>query len=52
MISTSSTNPATTQVGDFIFRMAYTDDFQGKVAARYAINDLDAQSAIIFRQQD
>ena len=52
MISTSSTNPATTQIGDYIFRMAYTDDFQGKVAARYAFNDLSAQSAIIFRQQD
>ena len=52
MISTSSTNPATTQIGDYIFRMAYTDDFQGKVAARYAFNDLGAGSAIVFRQQD
>ena len=52
MISTSSTNPATTQIGDYIFRMAYTDDFQGKVAARYAVNDLGASTAIVFRQQD
>lgn len=52
MISTSSTNPATTQIGDYIFRMAYTDDFQGRVAARYAVNELSAQDAIIFRQQD
>ncbi|MEZ4630894.1 MAG: ABC transporter substrate-binding protein [Deinococcales bacterium] len=52
MVSTSSTNPATTQVGDYIFRMAYTDDFQGKVAARYAKNALSANNAIIFRQQD
>ena len=52
MISTSSTNPATTQIGDYIFRMAYTDDFQGKVAAHYAFNDLGASSAIVFRQQD
>jgi len=52
MISTSSTNPATTQIGDNIFRMAYTDDFQGKVAARYAVNDLGASRAIVFRQQD
>ena len=52
MISTASTNPATTQIGDRIFRMAYTDDFQGRVAARYATNDLDASSAIVFRQQD
>jgi len=52
MISTSSTNPATTQIGDHIFRMAYTDDFQGKVAARYATDDLGASRAIVFRQQD
>ncbi len=52
MISTSSTNPATTQIGDYIFRMAYTDDFQGKVAARYAYNDLEATDALVFRQQD
>ncbi len=52
MISTSSTNPATTQIGEYIFRMAYTDDFQGRVAARYAADDLDAERAIVFRQQD
>ncbi|MDR9390672.1 MAG: ABC transporter substrate-binding protein [Trueperaceae bacterium] len=52
MISTSSTNPATTQIGDHIFRMAYTDDFQGKVAARHAVNELGAERAIVFRQQD
>lgn len=52
MISTSSTNPATTQIGEYIFRMAYTDDFQGTVAARYAYNDLDARDAVVFRQQD
>lgn len=52
MISTSSTNPATTQIGEYIFRMAYTDDFQGVVAARYAFDDLGARRAAIFRQQD
>jgi branched-chain amino acid transport system substrate-binding protein len=51
-LSTSSTNPATTQIGDFVFRMAYTDDFQGRVAARYAFGELSARSAIVFRQQD
>lgn len=52
VISTSATNPGITQVGDYIFRMAYTDDFQGVVAARYAVEDLGAQNAIVFRQQD
>ena len=52
MISTSSTNPATTQIGENIFRMAYTDDFQGIVAAQYAMDEIGAQRAAIFRQQD
>jgi branched-chain amino acid transport system substrate-binding protein len=52
MITTASTNPATTQIGEYIFRMAYTDDFQGVVAARYAYDDLEARRAAIFRQQD
>lgn len=52
MISTASTNPATTQIGEYIFRMAYTDDFQGVVAAQYAYNELEARRAAIFRQQD
>jgi len=52
MISTSSTNPQTTQIGDFIFRMAYTDDFQGKLAAAYVVKDLDAKRIAVFRQID
>lgn len=52
MVSVSSTNPATTQIGDYIFRIAYTDDFQGRVAARYAYDDLGARRAAIFRAQD
>ena len=52
MISTSSTNPATTAIGDMIFRMAYTDDFQGIVAADYAFDEIGATRAAIFRQQD
>jgi branched-chain amino acid transport system substrate-binding protein len=52
MISTASTNPATTQIGEYIFRMSFTDDFQGQVAARYAYEELGARNAIIFRQQD
>jgi branched-chain amino acid transport system substrate-binding protein len=36
MLSPASTNPAVTQVGDFIFRVCFTDDFQGKVCAQFA----------------
>lgn len=52
MVSTGSTNPATTQIGDYIFRIPYTDQFQGAVAAQYAYSDAGARKAAIFRQQD
>ena len=51
-ITPSSTNNATTQIGDYIFRMAYNDEFQGQVAAGYAADEIGAQSVAIFRQQD
>ncbi len=40
MISPSSTNPKVTQVGDYIFRVCFTDDFQGKLIANFALNAL------------
>jgi branched-chain amino acid transport system substrate-binding protein len=52
MVSTGSTNPQTTQIGDYIFRIPFTDDFQGVVGARYVVNDLGAQRIAIFRQTD
>src|SRR5690554_1504655 len=52
MVSTGSTNPATTQVGDFIFRIPYTDQFQGRVAAQWAWNEGHGERVAIFRQQD
>jgi branched-chain amino acid transport system substrate-binding protein len=36
MLSPASTNPAVTQVGDYIFRICFTDDFQGAVCAQFA----------------
>lgn len=52
MISPSSTNPATTQTGDYIFRIAFNDQFQGEVAADYLYNKLGARNVAVFRQQD
>lgn len=52
MVTPSSTNNATTQIGEYIFRIAYNDSFQGRVAAGYAANELDSQRVAIFRQQD
>ena len=48
MISPSSTNPAVTQIGDYIFRACFSDAFQGEVMARFAFNTLKARKAAIM----
>ncbi len=48
MVSSSSTNPAVTEVGDYIFRAAFIDPFQGEVMANFASNDLKAVKAAIM----
>jgi len=48
MISPSSTDPAVTQVGDYIFRACFVDSFQGEVMASFAANTLKAQKAAIL----
>lgn len=48
MISPSSTNPAVTQVGDYIFRVCFIDPFQGDVMAKFAANTLKAKKAAIM----
>ena len=51
MISPSSTNPDVTDVGDYIFRVCFLDDFQGWVAAKFAKDNLKAtKSAILYDQ--
>jgi branched-chain amino acid transport system substrate-binding protein len=48
MISPSSTNPAVTQVGDYIFRVCFIDPFQGEVMAKFAATNLKAKRAAIL----
>ena len=48
MVTPSSTNPAVTETGDYIFRVCFTDDFQGVVMSKYATEDLKAKTAAIF----
>jgi len=48
LIAPSSTNPAVTQVGDFIFRACYIDAFQGEVMAKFAANTLKARKAAVM----
>jgi branched-chain amino acid transport system substrate-binding protein len=48
LIAPSSTNPAVTQVGDYIFRACYIDAFQGEVMAKFAANTMKAKKAAIL----
>lgn len=49
MITPSSTNPRVTEVGDFIFRMCFLDDFQGEVMARFAWENLGLKRVAILK---
>lgn len=49
MITPSSTNPKVTLVGDFIFRVCFIDPFQGFVMAKFARENLKAETAAILR---
>jgi branched-chain amino acid transport system substrate-binding protein len=51
MISPSSTNPDVTDVGDYIFRVCFLDDFQGWVGAKFAKDNLQATKAAILYDQ-
>ena len=48
LITPSSTDPAVTQTGDYIFRACFVDSFQGEVMASFAVNTLKAQKAAIL----
>jgi branched-chain amino acid transport system substrate-binding protein len=48
MISPSSTNPAVTEKGDYIFRVCFTDPYQGKALAAFVRNNLKLDNAAIL----
>ena len=48
LISPSSTDPAVTQTGNYIFRACFVDTFQGEVMASFAVNTLRARKAAIL----
>lgn len=48
LISPSSTNPAVTQAGDYIFRACFIDAFQGEVMAKFAVTTLKSKRAAIM----
>ena len=48
MISPASTNPQVTRTGDYVFRVCFTDPFQGRLLATFARNSLEAQRVAIL----
>jgi branched-chain amino acid transport system substrate-binding protein len=48
MISPSSTNPAVTEKGEYIFRVCFTDPYQGKALAAFVRNQLKLDTAAIL----
>lgn len=48
MITPASTNPAVTEVGDYVFRVCFIDPFQGSVMAKFARTTLKANKAAIL----
>jgi len=51
LVSPGSTNPEVTKKGDYVFRICYTDDYQGRVIARFARKRLDVKNAAIITDQ-
>ena len=52
MVTTTATNPSVTAAGDFVFMAAFTDDFQGKVMATFATQDLGAKTAAVLTRSE
>ncbi|MEW6658140.1 MAG: ABC transporter substrate-binding protein [Thermodesulfobacteriota bacterium] len=48
MITPWSTNPKTTEGKKFVFRACFIDDFQGQVMAKFARDNLKAQTAAVL----
>lgn len=48
MVTPSSTNPKVTQVGDFIFRVCFTDIQQGEADAKFAAKSLKLKKAALL----
>jgi branched-chain amino acid transport system substrate-binding protein len=45
MVSPLATNPKVTEIGNYIFRVCFIDEFQGRVMARFALGNLHSTLA-------
>ena len=52
MVATTATNPMVTAAGNFVFLAAFSDNFQGEVMARFAREELNAQTAALLAQAE
>src|SRR5207247_9313831 len=48
MISPSSTNPRVTEIGDYIFRVCFIDEFEGRLIADFARKTLKARQVAVL----
>ena len=48
MITPTATNPRITEIGDYIFRICFLDEFQGRILARFAYKKLKVQKIAIL----
>ncbi len=51
MITPASTNPEVTKLGDYIFRVCFTDSFQAVVNAKFAINSMKVRRVALLIDQ-
>ncbi|MBY0452349.1 MAG: ABC transporter substrate-binding protein [Bdellovibrionaceae bacterium] len=49
MLTSSATNPEVTKVGNYIFRACFIDPFQGKVMAKFMVDNLKMKKAAVLR---
>jgi branched-chain amino acid transport system substrate-binding protein len=49
VVGCSPTNPLVTQGNEYYFRVCFIDPFQGRVMAKYAIDNLKAKTAVIIK---
>lgn len=52
LVTPLATKPDVTEVGNYIFRVCYTDPFQGQVMAKFARVDLSAKTAVVLTNVD
>src|ERR1700719_385042 len=48
MVTPLATNPKVTEIGDYIFRVCFIDEFQGRVMARFALENMKTKKAALL----